>query len=99
MSEFRFRRVAHVCRTCLGPVLEGADGKFTCAVCDAMGETPQQICGCGLHVSGSTARALGFRCTANPARGPSSPAGTVIVFGTPDGRDTQNSAASTTVGD
>lgn len=76
-----FRRTGHVCRTCLGPVLAGADG-YICAVCDAAGDAPEAICGCGIRVQGSSGgkRAL-FRCAPNPARGPASPAAAVITFG------------------
>lgn len=74
-----YRRTDHVCRTCLGPVLEGAAG-FTCAVCDAAGATPEAICGCGIRVAGQGGKRLPFRCTPNPARGPASPAAVVITF-------------------
>ena len=74
-----FSRTGHVCRTCMGPVLNGEDG-FVCAVCDATGATTETICGCGIRLPGE---ALGraFRCSPNPARGAASPAAAVITFG------------------
>lgn len=76
----QFHRTDHVCRTCLGPVLEGGGG-FICAVCDAAGDAPEAICGCGIRVQGPGGRRRLFQCTSNPARGPASPAAVVITFG------------------
>ena len=73
-----YLRVAHCCRTCLGPILHGGQG-FICAVCDAASEAVEGICGCGIRVTGSKYPV--FRCTTNPARGPASPAAVVITFG------------------
>ncbi len=74
-----YRRTAHVCRTCLGPVMEHGGG-YVCAVCDASGATPSSICGCGIKVQGPGGRRRLFACTPNPARGPASPSGYVITF-------------------
>jgi hypothetical protein len=75
-----YGRSPHVCRHCLGPILQ-YDGGFICAVCDAAAGAVEVICGCGIKVAGSSARRGFFRCTANPARGPASPAAIVITFG------------------
>lgn len=75
-----YRRTAHVCRICLGPVLEGENG-YICAVCDASGSTPEAICGCGIKVQGPGSRRHLFACVPNPSRGPASPSAIVITFG------------------
>ena len=79
MSAALYERTAHCCRTCLGPVLQSNSG-FVCAVCDATSEAPEGICGCGIRVAGRGAKRAMFQCTANPARGPTSPAAVVITF-------------------
>lgn len=80
MSDALYRRTAHCCRTCLGPVLQGEAG-FICAICDTVGAAAEEICGCGIKQAGQSGKNLGFRCAPNPARGQNSPAAVVIVFG------------------
>jgi hypothetical protein len=81
MSEARYSRTAHTCRTCLGPILAHEAG-FVCAVCDvATAGTVDEICGCGITISSESRKNLGFRCVQNPARGAKSPASVVIQFG------------------
>ena len=80
MSRFGFNRSLHVCRRCLGPVLEG-DNHFVCSVCDADTDGPvANICGCGIRTAG-TRRDLGFKYAPNPNRSAQSPAAVVILFG------------------
>jgi hypothetical protein len=78
MSTASYQRAPHCCRTCFGPILQSTAG-FVCAICDAASEAVEGICGCGIRVAGSK-RAM-FQCTANPERGPASPAAVVITFG------------------
>ncbi len=80
MSDEGWRLVPHVCRGCLGRLLERA-GVFRCAVCAAEAEGgPDAICGCGISVEGAPAP-VGFRCEPNTARTPENPAEFVIAFG------------------
>jgi hypothetical protein len=84
MSEGLYRRTGHVCRTCLGPILADEAG-FVCAVCDASSPSDvSAICGCGIRISGTLQRGLGFRCAPNPTRSDGSPAAAVIMFGPSD---------------
>lgn len=74
----------HVCRLCLARVLRQGD-KFRCSTCSAAGSgDPASVCACGIGVMGAAAgRSPGrlFRCTANPAPGPSNPAVFVVGYG------------------
>lgn len=81
-----YQRTEHCCRTCLGPVLHGG-GAFICAICDAASEAVEGICGCGIRIIGSNSKHSPFRCTANPTRGPASPAAVVITFGVQEDAD------------
>ena len=77
-----WRLVDHVCRSCLGRIVE-RNGVFLCSGCErtATGK-PDAICGCGMHLDGMpiSARTL-FRCDVNPNQGPTSPARIVITYG------------------
>jgi hypothetical protein len=74
--------VPHVCRFCLGRVLEHA-GIFRCSDCGLQGGTaPGEICGCGLQVAEPPVRRQGlFRCSPREACGSSVSAEVVIMFG------------------
>lgn len=74
----------HACRHCGGRVLQSGD-MFRCGGCGAVAMgSPSGICGCGLLRSRGSNHA-GFRCVANPARSPQSPAEIVIEFGEVEG--------------
>lgn len=74
----------HACRQCFGPILHDGE-RFVCGICSAESTgTVDEICGCGVIVSGNPRKNLGFRCHPNPARGPQSPARIVIQFGRTD---------------
>jgi hypothetical protein len=76
-GDHRFKLVDHVCRACMGRLLErlGDDGVpvFACSNCGA--EAPAQpglnwppLCACSLTVDG--VRDMGVRCVRNERRGP-----------------------------
>ena len=70
----------HVCRQCLGRVLE-QDGAFLCSNCGlSCKEEPWGICGCGLRARSPIAKRAGFRCVPNPTPSPATPAEIVILF-------------------
>jgi hypothetical protein len=79
----------HVCRTCLGRLVERKDGVravFECGNCTHSSEhTPDGICGCGVLPKPSVGRAdpsaPRFRCTPNPNRTVTAPAAFVIAWG------------------
>jgi hypothetical protein len=81
-AEDGWRLAPHVCRSCLGRVLERA-GTFRCSDCELQGGTaPEDICGCGLQVAEPPVRRQGlFRCRPREACGSSVSAEVVIMFG------------------
>ncbi len=81
-AEDGWRLAPHVCRFCLGRVLERA-GTFRCSDCGVLGGTaPEDICGCGLQVAVPSVRHQSlFRCRPWEVRGSSVSAEAVITFG------------------
>lgn len=77
--------VGHVCRHCLYGRVARRDRTYRCCTCGVQTQdSPRGICGCGIRPT--IARAGGFRCVANPERGPASPGEFVILF---DGQASQ----------
>lgn len=86
-----WRPVPHVCRSCLGRVLERA-GLFRCPNCDNRRyTTPVALCGCGLRPTGLPARHRRlFLCRARALRDPDASAAVVVTFADePEGADAQ----------
>ena len=81
-AEDGWRLAPHVCRFCLGRVLERA-GTFRCSDCAILGGmAPEDVCGCGLQVAEPSVRHQGlFRCDIRDVRGSSLSEGFVITFG------------------
>lgn len=82
----RWNLTEHVCRQCLGRILE-RNKTFMCSSCEAVAALrPHALCGCGMKAPNARAplpnavRAA-YRCGVNPARGPASPARYCILFG------------------
>ena len=76
-----YGRSPHVCRHCLGPILQ-YDGGFICAVCDAAAEGRSRLFVAAVskwlvQVRGEASSAV----QPIPQGGPASPAATVITFG------------------
>lgn len=70
----------HICRRCLGRILE-REGEYRCSGCGlSCGREPWDICGCGLRAKTPIAKRSGFRCVPNPTPSPASPAEIVILF-------------------
>jgi hypothetical protein len=82
----------HVCRVCLGRILE-RNGAYLCSICEVTASLrPNAICGCGMRGVGTSPdkdlpRLIkqAYHCGQNPVRGPGSPARIAILFadGTP----------------
>jgi hypothetical protein len=82
-AEDGWRLALHVCRFCLGGVLERA-GVFRCSSdCRVQGGTaPEDICGCGLQVAGPSVRHQSlFRCRPRAVYASSVSSAAVITFG------------------
>lgn len=86
-QAYEWRLIAHVCRYCLGRVLERKDatGKrfYLCADCERRGDTGrvEAICCCGageLDKAGRVIRRLGLHCVENPNPGVENP-GVVVA--------------------
>jgi hypothetical protein len=75
----------HVCRFCLGRVLEGDGDTFRCADCGVEGKgRPDEVCGCGLQLGeGRLATRRLFRCAPNPNPSATCRSEIVIAFGDP----------------
>ena len=77
MSGSAFSLTDHACRHCGGRVLQSGD-QFRCGTCAAVGmAAPASVCGCGAFPG---VKGGGYRCEANPARSPASPAEIVIAW-------------------
>lgn len=82
----RWSLTDHVCRLCLGRILE-RNGLFMCSSCEVQASLrPHAICGCGMKAPAGrtplpTPVRAAFRCGINPARGPASLARICILFG------------------
>lgn len=76
----------HVCRHCLGRILE-RNGRFVCSNCEATGSlTPKAICGCGMKPPKGTVLLPGragqsYHCGPNPERGPDNLAAICVLYG------------------
>lgn len=84
MTSARFALTGHVCRTCLGRVLERT-GEFVCSGCEQQtGGAVSDLCGCGMcSTAGRALPAIvrgAFHCGDNPALGPASPLKIVILY-------------------
>lgn len=81
MSRGAYILTNHLCRECLGRILQRIDGEgaglHRCSNCgaEASGEV-ESICACGMRLSDQTD--LRFRCMRNPKRSPKFPAEVVV---------------------
>ncbi len=69
MTAGFYRVTDHVCRDCLGRILERVDvpaGGYRCSNCGATASKAiEELCACGMRIDSSAD--LGFRCEPNPA--------------------------------
>jgi hypothetical protein len=76
----RWNLTDHICRGCLGRILECETGLFMCSSCEAeTSGAPDAICGCGIKISNSK-RDGGFKCAPNLNRTPENPGAIVVTF-------------------
>ncbi len=74
--ELRFALTDHVCRACLGRILE-RNSVFMCSCCEAAARHVDDICGCGMRAAIKPTKGTGrlppglegaYRCAVNTAR-------------------------------
>jgi hypothetical protein len=69
----------HVCRHCLGRILQ-KENEFRCSTCGVTStDAPKGICGCGIKVNGSKGER--YHCRPNPDKSFKAPAEYVIFLG------------------